>query len=133
MVVAVWVSIVTLSVVIAFVLWLKVGYTTPISRRALPGHILLITALLVHGAEQLGGGYTKRLAAINVLPRTQVVGAVIRARCSIVQYGLEPDICCIAHQACRKTDVNGPIRTLSFAEFAAMRIPQSRHRMRTLL
>lgn len=50
-------SIVMLSVVIAFVLWLRVGYITPISRRALPGHILLIIALLVHGAEQFKWGY----------------------------------------------------------------------------
>ncbi|MDU9007085.1 hypothetical protein [Sedimentitalea todarodis] len=50
-------SIVMLSVVLAFVLWLTVGYTTPISRRALPSHIVLIIALLVHGAEQFRGGY----------------------------------------------------------------------------
>lgn len=50
-------SIVALSAVIAFVLWLRVGYISPINRRSLPGHILLIVALLVHGAEQFKGGY----------------------------------------------------------------------------
>ncbi|MBV1868887.1 MAG: hypothetical protein KUG69_13435 [Marinosulfonomonas sp.] len=54
----IWLAVIsTLSATIAFVLWLRVGYATPISRRALPGHILLIIALLVHGAEQFGGGY----------------------------------------------------------------------------
>lgn len=50
-------SIITLSAVIAFVLWLRVGYISPINRRSLPGHILLIVVLLVHGAEQFRGGY----------------------------------------------------------------------------
>ncbi len=50
-------SIVALSAVIAFVVWLQVGYVSPINRRSLPGHILLIIALLVHGAEQFRGGY----------------------------------------------------------------------------
>lgn len=49
--------IVTFSAVIAFGLWLRVGYTVPVSRRSLPGHVLLIVALLIHGAEQLAGGY----------------------------------------------------------------------------
>ncbi|RLJ41507.1 hypothetical protein BCF46_2466 [Litoreibacter meonggei] len=54
----IWLAVIaTLSASIAFVLWLRVGYTTPISRSALPGHILLIIALLVHGAELFRGGY----------------------------------------------------------------------------
>lgn len=54
----VWLAVIaTLSAVTAFGLWLKVGYAVPVSRRALPGHILLIIALLAHGAEQLAGGY----------------------------------------------------------------------------
>lgn len=50
-------AIATLSAAIAFGLWLRVGYSVPISRRALSGHILLIIALLVHGAELLAVGY----------------------------------------------------------------------------
>ena len=60
----VWLAVIaTLSAVIAFGLWLKVGYRGPISRRALPGHVLLIIALLVHGAEQLAGGYAAVVTA----------------------------------------------------------------------
>ncbi len=60
----IWLAIIaTLSSVIAFGLWLRFGYNVPISRRALPGHILLITALLIHGAELFAGGYANVVTA----------------------------------------------------------------------
>lgn len=57
-----WLAILlTLSAAMAAALWLRVGYTTPISRRALSAHILLIVAQLFHGAELLGAGYANHI------------------------------------------------------------------------
>lgn len=60
----IWISgLATLSAVIAFGLWLRLGYAIAISRRALPGHILLIIAMLLHGAELYAGGYASSVIA----------------------------------------------------------------------
>jgi len=63
----VWIVIwATLATAIAFGLWLRIGYAHPLSRRALPGHVLLIVVQLMQGAALLSGGYAE--AVITALP-----------------------------------------------------------------
>lgn len=50
-------SLSTVAVFCSFVIWLKIGYHRPITRRALPNHILLVIANLVFWADLTASNY----------------------------------------------------------------------------